>query len=193
MGKSGSPKAWELQSSEHLQDCDIYRVRRDRVRSPRDGSLHDFHVVDAPDGVTVLALTPDQELVLVEQYRHGTRQLSLETPSGILEEGEDPLDAALRELEEETGFRAGEPRSLGVLDLNPSWETTRVHVVLATGARHAGDKNQDPGEDTRVRCLPVAQVREGVREGAIRSATVVAALHLFWDSGARAGAATGGP
>jgi ADP-ribose pyrophosphatase len=189
MGTSGSPQPWELQSSEHLQDYDVYRVRRDRVRSPRDGSLHDFHVVDAPDGVTVLALTPEHELVLVEQYRHGIRQLSLETPSGILEEGEDPLDAALRELEEETGFRAEEPRSLGTLDLNPSWETTRVHVVLATGARRAGD--EDPGEDTRVRCVATDEVRERVREGAIRSATVVAALHLFWAAGGGAGVATG--
>ena len=177
--RSAAPPPWEIESSELLHEYDVYGVRRDRARSPRTGEVHDFHVVAAPDGVVVLALTREEELVLVEQYRHGTREVSLELPAGIVDDDEDPCAAAGRELREETGYVGGEGRRLGTLDLNPSWETTRVHVVVVHDAARVREREQDAGEDIRVRTLPVGAALEEVREGRIRSAVAVAALHLL--------------
>lgn len=158
----------------------MFTIRRDRVQSPRNGVVQEYEVLEAPDGVTVLALTAAGELVLVEQFRHGIRRNSLELPSGILEDDDgDPVQAGLRELREETGYAADRARHLGTLVLNPAWQTTRVHVVVASGAKADGDRDLDEGEDPRTRLVPLQRARALVREGEIDSSVVVAALGLL--------------
>lgn len=165
-------------NSERLHDYEMFQTVRVRSRSPADGSLHDFHIADSPDGVTLVALTAADEVVLVEQFRHPLRQNCLELPSGVVDEGETPLRAGVRELREETGYRCGDPRLLGTLTLNPSWQTTCVHVVVARNAEPDGDKSLDEGEDTRVRLVPRAELAGLIRDGTIDSATTVAAFAL---------------
>jgi ADP-ribose pyrophosphatase len=173
------PPEWELISSRRVGSYSLFQVREDRVRVPRNGSEHTFHVAESPEGVTVLALTAAGELVLVQQFRNPLWGLTLETPSGVVDPGERPEDAALRELREETGFVAKRVRRLGTLTLNPSWQTTRVHVLLAEDARRRAEREQDSAEDIRIRCLPLAEVRERVRLGEIDSAVALAALNLM--------------
>jgi len=176
---SGGPRAWELVSEEHLGDFEMFRVRVMRVRSPEDGSEHEFNVADSPDGVVVLALTPDGEAVLIEQYRQPLRRVTLEMPAGIVEGGEEPEAAAARELREETGYAGDAPERLGCISLNPSWQTARVYAVLVRNARRAGEKELDETEDTRVRRLPMPEVRRKVREGEIDAAVILSALALY--------------
>ncbi|HEV7591459.1 MAG TPA: NUDIX hydrolase [Longimicrobium sp.] len=180
----GQPRPWERLSTREVAEYEMFRVREDRSRSPRDGEVHDFQVAVSPGGVAVLALTDDGRLVMVEQFRHGTRDLSLELPSGVVDDGEAPEEAARRELREETGFEGGEPRVLGCFELNPSWQKTAVHAVLVPGAKRAGEKDEDEGEDIRVRLLPVAEVRRKVLAGEIDAAPTLCALALWgWRGG----------
>ena len=172
-------RPWERLSSEHVADHAMFGVRRDRVRSPRTGQVHEFDVVESPDGVTVVALTAQGGLVMVEQFRHPLREATLETPSGVVDEGEPPAEAAVRELREETGYEGDSVELLGTLVLNPSWQNTRVHVVVVRGAERRSPREQDEGEDIRVRVVPREQVLALVREGRIDAAVAVGALALF--------------
>jgi ADP-ribose pyrophosphatase len=178
MDRSDSPLPWPLQRSTLQQEYSVYNVRRDTVRSPKDGKSHDFDIVEAPDGVAVLALTPDGELVMVQQYRHGVRGVTLEFPGGLLDD-DRPEEAAVRELREETGYEADSVELLGTLDLNPSWETTRVHVLAARDSVCSAPKDEDEGEETRVRRVSREDARRFVLDGHIRSAVAVAALHIL--------------
>lgn len=191
--ESEAPPAWTIEGSEVVARYSIFSVRRDRARSPRNGRTHDFMVFESDDAVAVVALTAADELVLVEQYRFGTRANTLELPGGVLH-GDTPLEAARRELREETGYAAAELSLLGSVELNPSWQTTRIHLVLATGARPAGEKEEDDAEDTRVRLVPLRRVRAMVREGTLCNAVALSGLQLLAarradDSGPEAGRA----
>jgi len=95
---------WRRGRSEQVADCRVFNVRRDFSADPRDGRVHDFYVIEAPDWINVIPLTDDGRVVLIEQYRHGTGEVSLEIPGGMVDEGESPQDAAARELLEETGY-----------------------------------------------------------------------------------------
>lgn len=182
-GTEKRPREWERLESEKREDYDIFHVRTDRSRSPRTGEVEEFNIADSPDGVTVIAFTPEGELVMVEQFRHALRTVTMETPSGFMDEGESPVESALRELREETGFEGENPKVLGCLELNPSWQTTRVHVVQVTHARRTADRELDEAEDIRVLTLPRERVLELARTGGIRAAVSVSALALMEWSG----------
>lgn len=182
--EAGRPRAWERVSVEDGPEFSIFRVRVERARSPRTGEVEELTVVEAADGVTVLALTEEGELVMVEQFRHGTRTVTLETPSGFMDPGEEPVAAALRELREETGYEGGEARVIGRMELNPSWQTTLVHVVEVRGVRRSAARELDDAEDIRVLTLSRERVMEMARSGGIRAAVALGALALFqWNDG----------
>ncbi|HEX6373554.1 MAG TPA: NUDIX hydrolase [Longimicrobium sp.] len=181
MGKERRPRPWELVRREEKGEFEIFTVWSMHARSPEDGSVHEFNMACAPDAVAVIAITPDQQLVMVEQWRHPMRRVTLELPAGVVEEGERPEKAGERELREETGYAGGEPEYLGASLLNPAWQNTRVHAVAVRGVRRAGEKDLDEAEETAVRCVPIADVRRMVARGEIDSGPTVSALALyFW-------------
>ena len=179
MGEDRRPRPWEVVREEEKGDFDIFSVRALHARSPQDGSVQAFHLADAPHGVAVVAITDTDELVMVEQWRHPVQRVTLELPSGMIEEGEAPEAAAARELREETGYAGAEPECIGSMIINPSWSTTRLFAVVVRGVRRAGEKDLDEGEDTRVCCVPLEAARHRVLSGEIDSAPTVAALALY--------------
>jgi ADP-ribose diphosphatase len=171
---------WQQLSEERLVHYKVFEVVKARRRSPRTGADIGFFVVRTPNWVNVVAVTEDDELVLVRQYRHGTEALSLEIPGGLIDgEDADPAAAAVRELQEETGFVAARLDLLGVMAPNPAIFTNRCYTYLASGCRKVGEPRPDPGEDIEVVKVPVADLDDYIRTGRIDHALVLAAL-AFW-------------
>lgn len=171
------PKKWDVLSSKASGNYKVFSVRTDRARSPRTGREHDFYVLDSPDWVNVIALTPAQEVLMVRQYRHGIREVTLELPGGLVEPGKTPLEAARRELLEETGYRAGEWKLLGSGYPQPAILSNRCFAYLANGVEKAGELEQEETEDIEVVRVPLTQIPELIRQGEICHALVVAAFY----------------
>jgi len=152
----------------------------ERRRSPTSGAERTFTVVDAPDWINVIAVTPAGEIVLVEQFRHGSGRVELEIPGGAVDPGEMPDAAALRELEEETAYRCRELHTIGVVEPNPAFQTNRCWTFLALGCEPSGTLRPDPAEEIAVRLEPLAALTRLIDEGVIGHALVVAAHdHLY--------------
>lgn len=180
----GAVPAWPLSRRETLFDARVFRVRRDVRVSPAKGTEHDFFVLEGADWVNVVARTDAGEMLFVRQWRQGTEEETLEIPGGCVDPGDaSPLDAARRELREETGYVSDDWEDLGWVHPNPAIQANRCHTFLARGCRRAGDPSPDGSEDLRVETCPEAEVHGLVRSGRIRHALVLAAFHRLALSG----------
>ncbi|HZZ20997.1 MAG TPA: NUDIX hydrolase [Opitutaceae bacterium] len=157
----------------------ILDLKSVRFRHPVRGTERDFTVAHAPDWVNVVAHTPAGEIVLVRQFRFGANEFSLELPGGVIENGEDPVFAGVRELAEETGYGGGKVTYLGSVNPNPAIQDNKCHFVLVEGAVPTTGIDWDDDEEIQVSTAPVKQVLAWAREGVISHALSVAALMLF--------------
>jgi 8-oxo-dGTP pyrophosphatase MutT (NUDIX family) len=163
-----------------LGDFRIFSLRSDIKISPRTGREHDFFVMDCVNWVNVVAVTPDQQMVLVQQYRQGTDTVELEIPGGITDAHDSsPVATGCRELREETGYEGGRARIIGEVFPNPAIMSNTCFTVLVENCRLAGDVQFDSGEDLITRLVPVAEVPGLVASGKIRHSLVIAALYHF--------------
>jgi ADP-ribose pyrophosphatase len=170
---------WERIESEEMGDYDVFTVRRHTARSPRTGAVHQFHVLDVPSCVVAIPFTGDGRVVLVEQFRHAVQRVSLEFPAGVMEDGETAVAAALRELEEETGYCAKTAELVAEFDPDPAIQSNAIKVVLARSCAEGGKRNLDSGEDVQVRLAGVEEVQRLIEEGVIRSAPAITAWTLL--------------
>ncbi len=177
MKDDNSELLWRRERSEQVADCRVFKVRRDYSADPRGGREHDFYVIEAPDWINVIPLTKDNEVVLIEQYRHGTEAVSLEIPGGMVDPGEEPSATAARELFEETGYEAAEVVFLGKTRPNPAIQDNWIHTFLARGVEYRQEPANDSTERTRVRLVPLGQIPALIREGAIDHSLVVVGFH----------------
>jgi 8-oxo-dGTP pyrophosphatase MutT (NUDIX family) len=163
----------------------ILRVCEQAFECPDDADRSGvFTVIESPDWVNVIALTPDHGegpgVVLVEQFRYGTGEVTLEIPGGIIDPGEDPVASAGRELLEETGFGGRGARLIGRLDANPAILTNRVATVVVLDAERVGEPTPDQHERIAVRVVPLREIPGLIADGRITHSVIVAAFLLYF-------------
>lgn len=180
MNSPHRPQRWKKLGGRPVATTRIFDVESVDFHHPDQPAPRDFFLINAPDWVNVLAVTPRHELVLVRQFRFGTNDISLEIPGGVMDLGEDPVATAVRELQEETGFAGVRARLLGSVHPNPAMQTNRCHLILVEEAERRGGTNWDRDEEFEILTLPVAEVYARAWRGEITHALVLDALLMFW-------------
>lgn len=177
---SSEPPRWDVVDDKLLQACRVWDLRARRYRHPKTGTEGEFYYIDSRDWVIVVAKTPLNELILIRQFRWGSDELSWEFPGGIIDDGEDPVEAGLRELQEETGYVAKSGRLIGHARPNPAILNNFCHIVLAEDVElHHEGTDWDEHEEIEVRALPEPTVLEWAADGEISHSLALTGL-LFY-------------
>ena len=173
-------KPWQRLDSETVYSCRIFSLQKNRSRSPRTNEEHDFFVLDSGDWVNIIPVTADGRVVLIRQYRHGTNDMTLEIPGGMVDrEDPSPLHAARREMQEETGYDSEDIIPLGAIHPNPAIQGNRCHSFLARNVEKLFEPSFDTTEETEVILAPLADIPDLIRQEHITHALVVVAFHWY--------------
>ena len=175
-----SPSRWEKQGDSILTRTRIFDLRTAHYRHPVRKTERDFYVVHSPDWVNVIALTPEHHLVLVRQFRFGVDDFSLEIPGGVMDLGEEPVAAGLRELREETGYAGQNARTIGRVHSNPAILNNACNLILVEQAVPTTELAWDADEEIEVLTAPVEEVFSWAYSGRITHSLVLDALFYFW-------------
>jgi 8-oxo-dGTP pyrophosphatase MutT (NUDIX family) len=168
---------WPVEREELIADLGIFAGWLIDTRSPRTGEIRRVTRIDSSDWINIIALTPEEEVLLVRQYRHGTRTFTLEIPGGLIDAGETAEEAALRELREETGYTGSGIRLIGRVAPNPAFLSNHCSTFLVEGCERAGEMAQEEGEDLELVVRPLSDIPALIADGEIVNSLVICA---FW-------------
>lgn len=169
---------WRVDQPELVADYRVFRVQKVKTQSPRNGETFEFNIIDRRDCVLLIPFTTDGRVILVEQFRPGIQAASLEFPAGVMDEGEEPVGAARRELEEETGYRAQKFEIVGDVFQDPALLNTRITFIAAFDCAPTGEKQQDDAEDVHTQLRSIEEVDQLIADGTIKHSVVIAAWHM---------------
>ncbi|MEQ8403746.1 MAG: NUDIX hydrolase [Oceanicaulis sp.] len=159
---------WRTLSSAVVLDAPPWvRVRREQVETGTGARIDDFYRVEAKDFALVFARTPQDQVVMLRQWRQGPQRFAHSFPGGHVEPGEDPKTAALRELREETGWRAEDAQSLGRFSMHSNFHIGWGHFFIASGAAQSGARGDQDLEAARVQLMSVAELESALTDGRI--------------------------
>lgn len=171
---------WKVLESELIVDRPWLRARRDTVLLPTGVTYPEYYVLEYPDWVNVIAITRDGHFLMIEQYRHGLGQIQTELCAGAMEPGEMPLDAARRELAEETGYSGGRWELFTVISGNPSTTNNLTHCFIARDVELTGTQHLDTTEDIDVKLLTENQVIDLLLSDKLKQSLMVAPLWKYF-------------
>ena len=168
---------WLITAEQELYRTRVFTLLGHRAQSQmNEAKQGSFVVLDAPDWVNVIALTPDNEVVMVRQFRHGSRQITLELPGGMCDPGEDFVVAGQRELREETGAVGTSTELIGVVEPNPAIQNNRCGTILVRDVTF-GPQALDNNEEIEVELIPLDQIQTYIQRQQITHSLVVAAFY----------------
>jgi 8-oxo-dGTP pyrophosphatase MutT (NUDIX family) len=170
---------WSRRSSERVASFRVFDVHRHEMTDAAGRPRREVFCFECPDWCNVVALTEQDELVLVWQYRFGTDTMGLELPGGVIERGEDPAHAALRELREETGYVADEVTLLSTVQPNPALQNNLCHTFLALGAKKLADTDFDENEECEVALVSAEHAEDLITGNHVEHALCVVGLEAF--------------
>ncbi len=170
-------ETWKILRSENVADCKIFNVRRDYSIRDSDGAEFPFYCLENPDWVNIIPITKTGEVVLIEQYRHGIEEITMEIPGGMVDNGEDARLAAMRELVEETGFVPQETILLGQSRPNPAIQNNWVYHYLAIDCEKHHEPAFDATESVLTTLIPFDDVQNLISNGKITHSLVIAAFY----------------
>ncbi len=173
-------RKWKVLESEYLIRRPWLTARRDRAELPDGRINNEYYVLEYPDWVNIIAVTEDGDIVLERQYRHGLGNTCYELPCGVIEKGETPLEAAKRELLEETGYAGGQWHEWMILSPNPATSNNLAHSFLALGVKKVADQSLDATEDIEVYLKRPEYVRELLVNNQILQALMAAPLWKYF-------------
>jgi ADP-ribose pyrophosphatase len=172
-------KPWTLIDTHSIGDFHIFSMQRQKRLNPRTDREQSFFVIHSTDWINVIAITPDGQVVLIRQFRAGTNNITVEIPGGMVDSGEDPREAAIRELREETGYVGDSVTLIGMVHPNPAFLDNQCHTYLIENATRKKEQSLDSGEDIEVFTTPLSTIPHLIHDGTITHALVVAAFaHL---------------
>lgn len=178
-------KSWEILSSEIVYQKKWLQVKEERCKLPDGRILSPYIIIDVPSFCNIFIVTEQEEIVLVKQYRHAARIISLELPGGMIDNGEDPLTAVIREMREETGYTAEDVSLLYTIHPNPPLENNKAWFYLAKNAKQTQSIALDAFEDIELVLVPKKEfiqklLNHEFTHGAQTGAMYAAAIQLGW-------------
>lgn len=171
-------KKWKTLSSELAFDNKWFKVQKDVVELPNRNILNDYYIWKEPNVSQIVAITKENKIVLVKQYKHGAGEILIECPAGYVDENESFESAASRELLEETGYKINSLESLGKYVHNPTKSSGVVHSFLAINVEKISDQKLDEGEDIEVVELDFKEIIKMIENGEIWTSGTISSIFL---------------
>lgn len=174
------PSKWNFISKTKILSCSIFDIFSEQFQHSVDHRSGEFFILEQVDWVQVIALDVNGNLILVQQFRFGSRDFSLEVPGGLVDGDENFLDAAKRELLEETGYSGDDPVLLKTILPNPAFQRNKLHIVLIKNCRKVAEQNLDPNEEIVIEIVTIGECKQKIRAGEINHGITLVALMLFF-------------